>query len=49
MSSKYNKFIVAFVGFAVILLTQFYGNTTWLPSLVSLLTALGVYQTRNGV
>lgn len=44
---KYSKFLVALSGFAVVLLTQYYGNANWLPPLVSLLTALGVYQVKN--
>ncbi len=44
---KYSKFIVALVGFVVVLLTQYFGDANWLPPLVSLLTALGVYQVPN--
>lgn len=45
---KYNKFIVAIVGFAVIALSTQYSTADWFQPLVSLLTALGVYQVKNG-
>lgn len=47
--SKYNKFIVAVVGFAVIAVTSYYGDTQpqWLEPLIALLTSLGVYQVAN--
>lgn len=44
---KYNKFIVAIVGFAVSLASVYFGEAAWLPPVVSLLTALGVYATPN--
>ncbi len=48
--TKYNKFIVAFVGFGVSALMARYGHTDpLLNDLVLLLSALGVYAIPNKV
>ncbi len=47
MNSKYSKAIVAVAGATVAALTYLYSDATWLPVLVNLLTALGVYQIPN--
>lgn len=44
---KYNKFLVALVGAAVAAASVLFTDTEWLPPVVSLLTALGVYQAPN--
>lgn len=44
---KYNKFVVAIVGGIVAALTYLYGTSDWLPVVVNLLTALGVYRVPN--
>lgn len=45
--SKYRKFIVALVGFAVIVLGTQFSTASWFNPLVALLSALGVYQLPN--
>ena len=45
--AKYRKFWVAFIGFAISLVTAYLGTPVWLPPLVALLTSLGVYGTSN--
>lgn len=46
---KYRKFIVALVGFAVVLAGQYFGTNppAWFAPAVALLSALGVYATPN--
>lgn len=46
---KYRKFVVALIGFAVVLITSYFGNNppAWLMPLESLLAALGIYQIPN--
>lgn len=43
----YNKFLIALIGGAVATLSYLYADATWLPPLMSFLTALGVYQVPN--
>lgn len=43
----YSKFLVAFAGGVVAILTYLYGDATWLPILVNFLTAIGVYSVEN--
>lgn len=45
--SKYRKFWVAFIGFIITLLSTSFPDTTWLPAVVSFVTALGVFQAKN--
>lgn len=45
--AKYRKFLVALIGAAVSVASVMFTDTTWLPPVVSLLTALGVYQVPN--
>lgn len=47
--NKYKKFLVALTGFVVIALSAAFGTNppTWFEPLISLLSALGVYQVRN--
>lgn len=44
---KYRKALVAIVGVVVSLLVVNFSDTQWLPPLVQLLTAVGVYQVPN--
>lgn len=46
---KYAKFWVAFGGFIVTLLATYFPDAPWLPPVVTLLTALGVFQVKNEV
>ena len=46
--SRYNKFIVALLGAAVLFAQQYFGSDTdWVATVISVLTALGVYQVPN--
>lgn len=46
--SKYAKFITAFAGGVVLVLTSLYGaNTPWVTTIIAVLTALGVFQVPN--
>jgi len=44
---KYNKLWVALLGAVATVLLQFYGTNPKVQMLVSVLTALGVYQAKN--
>ena len=46
--APYKKFLVALLGAVVTVVTQYYGANDTVQIVVSVLTALGVYQTRNG-
>lgn len=43
----YNKFLIALLGAAIAVVTQFFGDNTGVQIAVALLTALGVYQVPN--
>lgn len=45
--AKYAKFWVAMGGFGVSLLTTYFSEAAWLPSVLQLLTALGVFTVPN--
>lgn len=47
--TKYNKLVVALVGAAVTFVSMFFNSPEWLPAVVAVLTALGVYQVPNKV
>lgn len=44
---RYNKFLVAFVTACISGLTVLYSDANWLPIVINLAGALGVYQVRN--
>lgn len=45
--SKYSKFIVALVGVVLTVVAQQYGAVHWVQVVISVATALGVYQVKN--
>lgn len=45
--ASYNKLIVALIGAIVTVVVQFYGGNNVVQIVVSVLTALGVYQVPN--
>lgn len=47
MTTNYNKFVVAIAGGVVAVLSYLYSDATWLPILINLLTAVGVYSVPN--
>lgn len=46
--TKYNKFIVAIVTAIIAGLSYLYADAQWLPIVINLAGAFGVYQVRNG-
>lgn len=49
--TKYNKFLVAFIGAILQLVTIYFGTQPWIPVLIAFLAAIGVYivpNTSNG-